>query len=35
MFDFISRLNYSYSRIFPSYAGVVKTLKERNLLGNE
>ena len=29
MFDFISRFNYSYSRIFPGYNGIMKTLKEK------
>ena len=32
MFDFISNLNYSYSRIFPGYYGIVKTLKEKGIL---
>jgi len=32
MFDFISHFNYSYSRIFPGYNGIMRTLEEKNLL---
>jgi len=32
MFDFISHFNYSYSRIFPGYNGIIKTLEEKKLL---
>jgi len=32
MFNFISNLNYSYSRIYPGYDGIIKTLKEKNYL---
>ena len=31
MFDFISSLNYSFSRIYPGYAGIMETLKEKNI----
>jgi hypothetical protein len=32
MFDFISKLNYSYSRLFPGYNGITNAIKERNIV---
>jgi hypothetical protein len=32
MFDFISQLNYSYSRLFPGYNGITKAIEEKNLV---